>query len=157
MKQDRPLHDDREIAALVEQFENCTWPYERWNHRAHLAVGLFYARTLSYDIALNRLREHIQRYNRTCGDPAGYHETLTVLFLRRIYACRELVAGREPLHASVDVLTRQFPLAWTYQYYSRERLWSDAARASWLEPDLRPLDFASPPDDHASCCGTGSS
>jgi hypothetical protein len=25
------------------------------------------------------------------------------------------------------------------QYYSRERLFSEAARASWLEPDLRPL------------------
>ena len=29
-----------------------------------------------------------------------------------------------------------------FDYYSRERLGSDEARLLWVEPDLKPLDFA---------------
>src|SRR5687767_10729265 len=85
VKIDIPFTDDAEIATLVEQFEQSRWPYERWTHRAHLAVAAFYLRTLPLAEATERMRFHIQQYNRTCGDPNGYHETITVLFMRLMH------------------------------------------------------------------------
>jgi hypothetical protein len=41
----------------------------------------------------------------------------------------------ELVHANPQLLEKDFPLA----YYSAERLFSEQARASWVEPDLKPL------------------
>jgi hypothetical protein len=97
-KIDVPFADDAEIAKLVEQCEPASWPYERWTHRAHLAVGLKYALAMPFDAALDRIRHHITLYNRACGDPNGYNETITILFLRRISAACCDPRDPRPLH-----------------------------------------------------------
>jgi hypothetical protein len=38
-KIDVPFKSDDEITQLVARFESCTWPYERWTHRAHIAIA----------------------------------------------------------------------------------------------------------------------
>jgi len=139
-KIDRPFASDAEVAEMVALFERCEWPYPRWTHRAHIGVALCYLKTYPFDIALIRIRHHISLYNRTCGDPAGYHETLTVLFLRRVrhylqdHPDATLANAVEELAASCD-------MQWPLQYYSPEQLWSAEARAGWVEPDRRGLDF----------------
>jgi ribosomal protein S18 acetylase RimI-like enzyme len=140
-KNDIPFADDSEIATLVEQFEACTWPYERWTHRAHLAIGLSYIRTMSFDQALDRMRRQITLYNQTCGDPNGYNETITILFLKRIKSTCCMPNDLRPLHVLVDELTRCCSVNWLYEYYSKDRIWSPAAKSAWLEPDVKPLDF----------------
>ena len=54
-----------------------------------------------------------------------------------------IIAHRsEPLLSSLAILL-QSPLAqkdWLLSFYSRERLFSVAARREWLEPDLKPDD-----------------
>ncbi len=140
-KHDLPFANDAEIAVLVGQFENCTWPYERWTHRAHLAVAVTYLRDNSFEAAVQRMRESICRYNRTCGDPTGYHETITLLFLRRIARRLRDIGSGASSAAIVDELVRDCDMHWPLAYYSKERLWSPEARATWVEPDLRPLDF----------------
>ncbi|MFO0869293.1 MAG: hypothetical protein U0935_10210 [Pirellulales bacterium] len=139
---DAPLINDTEVTDLVAQFESGTWPYERWNHRAHLAVGLMYLRTRPLAEALERMRSYIRLYNQTLGDPAGYHETITQLFLRAIVWAEQNGTGRLPLAEAVAELVIRFPFDWLYQHYSRERLWSSAARRAWVEPDRQPLTFA---------------
>ena len=139
-KIDRPFASDAEVAEMVALFERCEWPYPRWTHRAHIGVALCYLKMYPFDMALIRIRQHISLYNRTCGDPAGYHETITVLFLRRVrrylhdHADATLTDAVEELAASCD-------MHWPLQYYSPARLWSAEARASWMEPDRRELDF----------------
>ncbi len=140
-KVDVPFADDAEIAKLVERFEAATWPYERWTHRAHLAVGLTYARAMPFDAALSHMRKHINHYNQTCGDPTGYNETVTILFLRKIASAYCGPNDPRPLHVLVEELVRCCSVDWLYQYYSKERIWSAAAKQSWIEPDRQPLDF----------------
>jgi hypothetical protein len=77
VKVDYPFHSDAEIADMVRQFEDCSWPFDRWTHRAHLAAGAYYRRHHPFTEALNRIRTSIQRYNKTRGDGTGYHETIT--------------------------------------------------------------------------------
>jgi hypothetical protein len=140
-KIDRPFTTDAEVADMVAQFEACIWPYDRWTHRAHLGVALCYVRDQPFDAALARVRQFIPMYNRTCGDPSGYHETITVLFMRRV--ARYLRDNPEcpPLAVAVEELVGICDMQWAIRYYSPERLWSAEARSDWVEPDRRPLDF----------------
>jgi hypothetical protein len=141
-KHDLPLQTDEEILDLVAQFEACRWPYERWTHRAHLAVATVYLSRHSFPEALIRMREGIQAYNRACGDPDGYHETITVVFLTLI---RNFLAAHSKPHslaATVADLFAHFDTKSPLTYYSPERLSSPAAKHGWLEPDLKPLPLA---------------
>lgn len=140
-KVDVPFRDDSEVRAMVDGFEACTWPYERWTHRAHLGVAVSYLRRWPPAQALERIRHHIGLYNRTRGDPGGYHETITVLFLRRIAADLPGRPAGEGIAATVEALAARYDMRWPLSYYSADRLWSDEARRRWVEPDLRTLDF----------------
>jgi hypothetical protein len=133
-----------EILALVRDFEDCTLPRERWTHAAHLTVALWNLLQYDWPEAAARVRLGIKRYNAAHGIVAtptgGYHETLTLFWLRRVRAfleegrneARPLVALANELAATAD---RDLPLA----HYTRERLFSPEARAGWVEPDLKPL------------------
>jgi hypothetical protein len=136
---DPSLATDAEVADLVARFEDCTWPYEQWTHRAHLAVAVSYLRQLPFPVALDRVRDRIQIYNRTRGSGEGYHETITVVFMRAIadYLKRvpDLGAAR-----TLAVVVRAFDMAWVKRYYSEERLASAGAKTGWVEPDLRALE-----------------
>jgi hypothetical protein len=137
---DGPLATDAEVEELVAAFEDCSLPYTRWTHRAHLAVALVYLTRYRYELALDRVRLHINLYNRTRGKPHGYHETVTVLHMWRV--AKYLAEQVEPptLVAALDALTELCGKGWTVRHYSPERLASPEARAGWVEPDREPLD-----------------
>ncbi|MEZ5283313.1 MAG: hypothetical protein R2712_00620 [Vicinamibacterales bacterium] len=140
--------DGLDTAALVQAFEDRTLPKASWTHEAHLRVGLWHVRTWGPAGALTRLRAGIRAYNEAVGTPntdaSGYHETLTVFYVRMLAAFMAEPApdgdagdggeGRM-LRALGD---RRLPL----RYYSRERLFSVEARRAWVEPDLVPLPGA---------------
>lgn len=141
-KIDIPFTSNAEVEEMVEQFERCVWPYERWTHRCHLAVALCYLNRFPYAEAVERVRHLIDQYNRTCGDPNGYHETITLLFMRRVASYWKDSDGVEvELASAVEELTRTCDMQWPLSYYSKDRLWSDEAKRAWVEPDRRALDF----------------
>jgi hypothetical protein len=141
-KVDVPFATDADVEALVTAFEDCTLAYPRWTHRAHLAVALVYLTRYRFPLALDRARVHIDLYNRTRGNPDGYHETITVLHMRRV--ARYLAEQVEPpsLVVALDDLTALCAKGWTLRHYSPERLGSAEARAGWVEPDREPVDEA---------------
>jgi len=140
-KIDAPFATDAEVVEMVASFERCEWPYPRWTHRAHLGVALCYLRLYPFDVALTRVRHHIPLYNRTRGDPSGYHDTITVLFMRRVQRYLRDQPGNLSLAVALEELNSACDMQWPLRYYSPERLWSAEARAGWLEPDRQPLDF----------------
>lgn len=138
VKIDVPFATDAEVEEMVAAFEACRWPYPRWTHRAHIGVAAVYLTRHPFDDALTRTRHHINLYNRTCGDPDGYHETLTVLFLRRI-AAELRIRGERSLAEVVNDLTAECDMKWPLRFYSPERLSSAEAKAVWVEPDRETL------------------
>ena len=135
----------QEIEAFIRDFEALRLPKPSWTHHAHLIVGLWYLTHHSPDDALSIVRQRIRAYNEPVGtantDSSGYHETLTRFFLRGI-AAHISAHSSESLPSSLALLL-QSPLAhkdWPLSFYSRERLFSVAARHGWLEPDLTPHD-----------------
>src|SRR5262245_33093333 len=137
-KLDLPFRTETEILDLVARFEDRTWPYERWTHRAHLAVAAFYLQHYSFDDALARIRHNIKAYTHP-HNPGGYHETITALFMTLISAHLHASTQAQDLTALVDQLFGLYDMKTPLEYYSQERLWSADARQELLEPDLKPL------------------
>lgn len=137
---------DQEILALVAGFLSHSLPQARWTHQAHLAVGLWHVLNRPGGRQLAELRQGISSYNESVGtrntDSGGYHETITALYLWAIRKFLRETPERGALVGLVNSLlaspyaAKSFP----FQYYSRDRLFSVAARRSWIAPDLKPLD-----------------
>lgn len=140
-KIDVPFADDADVRAMVVAFEACRWPYARWTHRAHLGVAACYLRDYPFAEAVARVRRHIPLYNAASGgDPNGYHDTITVLFMRGMHHFLRTHPA-VMLTEAVEEMARRCDMTWPLRYYSHERLWSPEARAGWVEPDREPLNF----------------
>jgi|KBSSwiStaDraftv2_1062776.scaffolds.fasta_scaffold30857_3 hypothetical protein len=136
------FNDTQEIYSLVKAFENRTMLKSEWTHEAHLVVGLYYCRTRAFAVAKNVMRDGIYWLNDTHGTPntddSGYHETLTIFWLKRIWNFLDERSDVLPLAALANELIDLYddprlPLS----YYSRELLFSTSARHEYFPPDLR--------------------
>jgi hypothetical protein len=138
--------NEAEIEALVCSFEEHRLAHADWNHAAHLAVATVYTRRYGVG-ALDRVRAAIQSYNESIGvvmtDTSGYHETMTVFFMRMVAHLLKDLPEETPMPEQVEVVIhaladRKMMLA----YYTRDLLMSRDARYGWIEPDLKPLPLA---------------
>jgi hypothetical protein len=139
---------------LTRALERCEIANEDFRHGLHLHVAWVYlAESSSAQQAANKMRNALRRYAAAAGRPEKYHETITLFWvhlLSRAYKARQGERLEEIVQANPQLLEKNFPLA----YYSSERLFSDEARISWVEPDLKPLSIdataicsSSPPRD----------
>ncbi len=119
-------------------------PRAEWTHEAHLAACLWLLAERP-DIAPERdLPAIIRSYNEAVGgvndDTQGYHETLTQLYIAGVRGFLAGVGESDLLGAVNALLASEIGARdWPMRHYSRERLFSVAARRGWLEPDLAPL------------------
>jgi hypothetical protein len=125
--------------AFARAFEDGSVTPAQFDHVAHVRVAWVYLQeAASLEEALSRMREAIRRFAAAAGVPQKYHETITVLWMRVLADARAAGAAGEladVLQAHPALADKDLPL----QYYSRERLFSDEARAGWVEPDIRVL------------------
>jgi hypothetical protein len=129
---------DVELTRALERGEI---PNQRFHHVSHLHVAWVYlAESLSVQEAANKMCQTLRRFAAVAGKPEKYHETITLFWVQLLaWAQRASRAERleDVVHANPQLLEKNFPLA----YYSADRLFSDEARASWIEPDLKPLSI----------------
>jgi hypothetical protein len=138
-----PFGTEASIQALVDGFLNRSLPKEQWTHEAHLVTAIWFHVHHTPDEAIAWLRSGIITYNDSVGGQNtptdGYHETMTLFWCRTIAAFVEanrqlpIVQLCENFLAS-EQATKEYPL----KFYSRERLFSVKARATWVDPDLAP-------------------
>ncbi|QJW97087.1 hypothetical protein [Frigoriglobus tundricola] len=144
------MTDDEFLLA----FETCTLARADWTHAAHVRMAwLYLTRSLGAAAALDRVRPGIQKLNAEFvrqlhlrgltvpHDPRGlngYHETITTAFVTviaaRTRAGEDFDTFRE---RNPDLFDRTFPSL--LKHYSPERLYSAAAKAAFIAPDLAPL------------------
>jgi len=133
------LNDD----ALWRAFHDTTLPAAQWTHAAHLRIAWLHLARHELDEAHLRMRVGIIRLNAAHGlvetAQRGYHETLTWVWLALVAAARRRAPGPDSTVLVAEPrppgLERDAPLA----YYSRARLFSVAARARFVPPDLAEL------------------
>jgi hypothetical protein len=135
---------DVELTRALERGEVAN---ENFHHVSHLHVAWAYlAESSSVQQAANKMRDTLRRFAAASGKPQKYHETITLFWVHLLSRARAASGGErleEIVHANPQLLEKNFPLA----YYSAERLFSNEARTSWVEPDLKPLSI----DATATC------
>jgi len=133
------VNDDEHL----RQFEDQSLPLDLWNHRAHLKVAYLYLTRFSFDEALQRLRAGIKAYNaaHNIGDSltSGYHETMTQAWLRLVYATLCQFGAAASADAFFNAQTQLSQTRTLLLFYSRDRIMSPEAKASFITPDLAPL------------------
>ena len=131
-----PMTDE----AFARAFEDGAVTPADFDHVAHVRIAWVYLReAASVEEALPRMRDAIRRFAAAAGASQKYHETITVLWMRLLADVRARGASGElsdVLRAHPALADKELPL----QYYSRERLFSDEARAAWVEPDRHLLE-----------------
>ena len=118
-------------------FETCAFPAARFDHRAHVRLAYCYLAEADDETALTRMRAALLGFIRhNAVDPAKYHETMTGAW---ILAVRHFMALSAPA-ASADAVIAANPILLDGKimltHYSAELLFSDEARARFVEPDL---------------------
>lgn len=86
----------------------------------------------------------IRRYNESLGgtndDHQGYHETITRVYLAGVRQYCAACVEAELLDRVNGLLDAPMGRRdWPLRFYSRDRLFSVAARRGFVEPDLAPL------------------
>jgi hypothetical protein len=136
---------DTEIDRIGRGLLDRSLPKAEWTHAAHFAAAFWVLRRP--DMHAPRVMPGLIRaYNEATGvpntDSGGYHETITLGSLR---AARSWLAARsdKALHAALnEFLASEYGRSdWLLVFWSKPLLFSVAARAIWVEPDLRPLPF----------------
>ncbi len=138
----RPFANDIAVRSVGEGLLARTLPKAEWTHESHLAACLWLVRERPDFTPESELPNTIRTYNVAVGgentDSAGYHEPLTQLYIRGVRAFAASLPEGTALVDAVNALLsseigdRQWPLC----FYSKERLFSVAARRGWVEPDL---------------------
>ena len=127
-------------AAFARAFERGDVTPAQFDHLSHVRVAWVYLHeSASPDEALGRMRDAIRHFAAAAGKSDKYHETITILWMRLLADVQAAGASGEladVLRVHPALGDKDLPL----QYYSRELLFSDEARAAWVEPDRRPLN-----------------
>jgi len=139
---------DTELTRALERGDIVN---ESFHHLSHLHVAWVYlSESQTVGEAAAKMRATLQRFAASVGHSEKYHETITVFWIRLLSWVRQANAGvslEQIVEANRQLLEKNFVL----EYYSPELLFSDRARTSWADPDLKSL-----PVDATSFCSSSS-
>lgn len=132
--------NEAEIAELVRSFEDASVARGVWKHAEHLIVALYYLENDELEAATEKMRAGLfvlltDGFEVDFTKEMPYHETLTVFWMRTVEEFRKANSGM-PLAAKAKVLVEVYDKDYPLKFYSRERLFSDAARSEFIEPEL---------------------
>jgi hypothetical protein len=123
---------------LREQFEAKTLEHAAFRHREHVRLTWIYLAAEPPAAVEARLCRALLELAASHGVAQRFHHTLTVAWVRIIESARRSQPDM-PFDALAEacpwLLDKDAPLA----YYTRDVLFSDEARARWIEPNLKSL------------------
>lgn len=130
--------DENEILEVVRTFENGTISRDAWRHAEHLTVAMHYLMHNDLETATDKMRSGIfnllKAFEVDLSKEMPYHETLTVFWMR---AVRDFLASKngasvlDKANEMVEIFDKDYPL----KFYTREFLFSDEARAAFVDGD----------------------
>jgi hypothetical protein len=128
---------DREFRAA---FEAGAFAPADFSHRAHIRLAYVYLAESDVDLALERMRASLVSFLSHHDIPASkYHATLTRAWILAV----DHFMHRSPKASSADDFIARNPLLLDSKimltHYSAELLFSDQARADFVEPNLDPI------------------
>ncbi len=138
-------YTEETITALAQDFINKSLPLVDWTHEAHLLVALWHLKHYSKAEATCYLRSRIISYNEVVGTEngprSGYHETLTLFWIWVIAEFLKKYDGDLVELSSLFIKSKYADKRLPFQFYTKAKLISIEARASWVAPDRQALVF----------------
>jgi len=136
----RKYKHESEVHDLVRAFEDATVSRDDWKHAEHLVVALYYLTRHDLETAYVRMKNGIlnllvKGFKVDLTKEMPYHETITLFWMRTVSDFNGSKNGASLLEKANEVAykwDKDYPL----KFYSRELLFSDEARARFVEADL---------------------
>ena len=126
--------------AFKTQVESCTFPVADFNHRAHVRLAYIYLAEHDVGASSEQMRETLKRFLVCNGvDPSKYHETLTKAWILAVHHFMNKTGSAPSADAFMDKNPDMLDTKIMMTHYSAEILFSDEARAGFVEPDLDPI------------------
>ena len=128
---------------FLHLFESACLTPEQWRHRDHVRTAYLYLRRHPLDIAFKKMRDGLHTLNAVHKVPdlpeRGYHETITLAWLRLVHCALCEFGPAETADLFLDQHTQLLSKRALLLFYSHDLLTSAAAKAAFIEPDLAPL------------------
>jgi hypothetical protein len=134
---------EKQILDVIKAFETATIAREKWRHAEHLIVANYYlTNSESLSDAYHKMRGGIfnllESFGVDLSKEMPYHETLTMFWMKTVDDFRKTKNGYSMLDICIE-LTETFDKDYPLRFYSRDLLFSDEARARFVEADIAPL------------------
>lgn len=131
---------ESEIAEVVRTFEDATISRDAWKHAEHLTVALSYLTLYDIETATVKMRGGIMNllvrgFVIDLTKEMPYHETMTIFWMRAVEGFLKSKHGTPMIDIANEMIAR-FDKDHPLKFYSRELLFSDTARAGFVEADL---------------------
>jgi hypothetical protein len=128
---------DREFRR---EFESCKFPPAQFNHRAHIRLAYIYLSEHDTDTAYKLMRSALFSFLEYHGvDLSKYHETITRAWINAVRHFMETTLSAESADDFIEKNPRMLDSKIMMTHYSAEVLFSDEARAKFVEPNLEPI------------------
>ena len=126
--------------AFHASFHRFELPAGGFDHLAHLRMAYVTLCRLDPAEAVKEVRRSLHAFiEHNEVDPAKYHETITRAW---VMAVRHFMDETAPCRGFEEFIERNARLADAkimLQHYTPELLYSEGARARWVEPDVAPI------------------
>jgi len=140
MKQLDELSDE----TFLSQFEEKSLDPKYFSHLGHIKLAWIYLNKYEYSIAVDKTCVGVNAYAASLGAKDKFNMTMTVammeIMFNRINRLHDK-SWQKFMTNNTDLIENS--LAILFKYYSKEQLFSNAAKMTVLEPDLRPIESAS--------------
>jgi hypothetical protein len=122
------------------EFEACRFPPEEFNHRAHLRLAYVYLTEHDTDTAHRRMQNALLTFLGHHGvGVSKYHDTMTRAWILAVRHFMENSPDSASADAFIENNPRMLDSKIMMTHYSTEVLFSDEARAQFVEPNLSPI------------------
>ena|SRR5687768_3293209 len=137
---EKKYRTEKEIKELIRKFEDASIARDVWKHAEHLVVALYYVDKYGIEAGTDKMRGGlfnllIKGFGVDLTKEMPYHETLTIFWMRTVAEFNASKNGSSMLDKTNE-LVRKYDKDYPLKFYSREYLFSDKARAKFVEPNL---------------------
>jgi len=112
---------------------------QQFHHRDHLRVAWLLLRRMDAASATRAMSAGIRRFAAAHGHEAIYHETLTQFWVRIVAHMARERTDVSAFDAFIAAFPQALDTGLPHRHWHSDTIWSAAARAAWVEPDLLAL------------------
>lgn len=126
--------------AFQSEFESGRFPVGEFNHRAHLRLAYVYLVGQNAEAAYHSMRDALYGFLATNDiDRSKYHDTMTRAWILAVRHFMEKTSSSGSADEFIEQNPEMLDSNIMMTHYSAQLLFSDKARAEFVEPDLEPI------------------